>query len=169
LLRGLALLPACLTVTVVYAEPRPSIRTGGTVLGVNHPCGAVAFLRNRGYKGNLYNPLWWGGYVTWELYPHVRVSMDGRNISLFSDAMVLENLKFYTDPARDADVSVPLQYPTDLLLVPANAPVLSRLRTDARWRQLYADRDSTLFQRADAALTLNPPTTTSVACGGVLE
>jgi hypothetical protein len=169
LLRGLALLPACLTMTVVYAEPRPAIRTGGKVLGVHHPCGAVAFIRDRGYTGNLYNPLWWGGYVTWELYPQVRVSMDGRNISLFSDTMVLENLKFYTDPARDADITVPLRYPTDLLIVPANAPVLSRLRSDPHWRLLYADRDSTLFQRADAVLIANPVTTAPVTCDGVLE
>src|SRR3954470_13566842 len=63
LLRGLAALPACLTFTVVYAEPRPQIRTDGAILGKTHPCGAVVFLQEHGYRGNLYNPLWWGGFV----------------------------------------------------------------------------------------------------------
>ena len=167
LLRGLAVLPACLTFTVVYAEPRPEIRTGGAVLGATHPCGAVRFLKDRGIRGNLYNPLWWGGYVTWELYPQVRVSMDGRNISLFPDAMVVENLRFYT--SRDADLDVPLRYKTDLLLVPANAPVLARLMGDARWRQLYADRGATLFQRADAAVAVSSTGIISEGCSGTLR
>jgi hypothetical protein len=167
LLRGLAVLPACLTFTVVYAEPQPVIRTGGAVLGATHPCGAVRFIQEHGYRGNLYNPLWWGGYVTWKLYPQVLVSMDGRNISLFPDEMVVENLKFYT--ARDADVNVPLRYRTDLLLVPANAPVLSRLAADPSWRQLYVDRGATLFQRADVPpLTPGAPAV-SEGCSGILR
>ncbi len=168
-LRGLAVLPVCLTMTVVYAEPLPAIRTDGRILGRNHPCGAVAFLRNRGYEGNVFNPLWWGGYVTWELYPQVRVSMDGRNISLYSDRMVLENLKFYTDAAADADIETPLRYSTDMLLVPASAPVLSRVASDRRWRLLYADRDATLFQRTDAVLVASPGASNSGDCSGVLE
>jgi hypothetical protein len=153
LLRGVGVLPACLIVAVVYAAPRPNIRIDGTVLGPTHPCGAVAFLRDHGARGNLYNPLAWGAYITWELYPAVRVSMDGRNVSLFSDEMVLENLKFYTDDPSDADTDTPLRYATDFLLVPREAPVLSRLVADTRWRRVYADGDSVLFEHADAGAT----------------
>jgi len=154
LLRGLALLPVCFTFAVVYADPRPNIRTDGAVLGSTHPCGAVAFLRDRGARGNLYNPLWWGSYVTWELYPSVRVSMDGRNVSLFSDQMVLENLKFFIDEGSNVDTDVPLRYPTDFLMVPTDAPVLSRLLTDTRWRRIYEDGDAVLFEQAGAGATL---------------
>jgi hypothetical protein len=173
-LRGLALLPACLTFTVVYAEPLPVIRTGGKVLGATHPCGAVEFLRDRGFQGNIYNPLWWGGYLTWELYPRVRVSMDGRNISLYSDAMVVENLKFYTDAGGVADVDTPLRYRTDLLLVPANAPVLPRIAHDPRWRQIFSDRNSTIFERAEETRTAvifreKLRLSEFSACTGVLE
>jgi hypothetical protein len=140
-----------LTVAYVIANPRPVIATGGRVLGSKHPCRAVAFIRGNGLAGNLYTPLWWGSYITWELYPAIRVSMDGRNISLFPDGMVAENLRFYSRDVSASDLDVPLRYNTDLLLVPSDSAVLGLARTDPRWQPLYADDDSALFARADRA------------------
>lgn len=154
LLRGFALLPICLTFAVVYAEPAPVVRAAGAVLGATHPCGAVNFLRQNHVEGNVYNPLWWGSYITWELYPQVRVSMDGRNISLFPDEMVVENLKFYSQDIREADLDAPLRYDTDLLLVPSDLPVLARVHGDRRWRQVYRDGDAEIFVRTDVAASL---------------
>ena len=77
--------------------------------------------------------------------------MDGRNISLFPDKMVAENLKFYSSDPRDADIDAPLRYDTDWLLVPAGVPVLARILKDGRWQRIYADADATLFSRADVA------------------
>ena len=155
LVRAAAVMQVCLILAIVYVEPRPDIHVDGSTLGTTHPCGAVAFLRSRGARGNLYNPLWWGAYVTWKLYPSVRVSMDGRNVSLFPDQMVLENLKFYLDDVADVDIDAPFRYATDFLIVPTDAPVLARVRSDSRWRRVYADSDAVLFERADivAALT----------------
>jgi hypothetical protein len=149
-LRGAAVVPVCLILAIVAAEPRPNIHVDGAILGATHPCGAVAFLRSKAARGNLYNPLPWGSYITWHLYPSVRVAMDGRNVSLFSDRMVLENLKFYSDNAAQVDVDTPLRYATDFLIVPTDAPVLARLRSDPRWRRVYADADSAIFERAGA-------------------
>jgi hypothetical protein len=152
LLRGFALLPVCLTLSVVYSAPQPVIRTlDAAVLGSTNPCRAVNFLRENHVEGNLYNPLWWGSYITWELYPQIRVSMDGRNISLFPGEMVLENLTFYSNDPSEADLDAPLRHGTDLLLVPSDLPVLTRVHSDGRWRQVYADRDAVIFVRADAA------------------
>ena len=109
----------------------------------------MSFLRENHVEGNLFNPLWWGSYITWELYPRVRVSMDGRNISLFPDEMVVENLKFYTS---GADLDAPFRHDTDLLLVPADRPVLARVSADRRWRRIYGDGDAAIFLRADAPL-----------------
>jgi len=49
------------------------------------------------------------------------------------------------------DPAVPLQYPTDYLLVPCQAPILKHLRGDERWRELYADAQAVIFVRADPA------------------
>ena len=165
-LRGLAVVPVMLTVFVVSSTPAPRIRTDGAILGRTHPCRAVGSLRATGVKAHLYTPLWWGSYVTWHLYPSVQVAMDGRNISLFPDTMVEENLRFYTRPAPDVDPGVPLRYDTDLLLVPTDSPAIARVRGDARWRELYGDSDAAVFSRTDrpsvlAALRLDPAPSTS--------
>jgi hypothetical protein len=166
--RGLAVLPACLTFVIVLAEPRAAISAGGTVLGSRHPCGAVAFLKENHLAGNVFNPLWWGSYITWELYPAVRVSMDGRNISLFPDHMVVENFDFYLKDASTVDADTPLRYDTGLLLIPTDSPVLSRIETDARWRQAFRDDDSALFVRGGAeyrsAFNLS-----ALSCAAILE
>ena len=150
--QGLAVLPACLTAAFVVVSPQPVISANGGALGSRHPCSAAAFLKVNHLSGNVFTPLWWGSYLTWELYPSIRVSMDGRNISLFPDRMVVENFDFYLKSASEADVETPLRYATDFVLVPADSPVLSRLETDRRWRQAFRDGDAALFARSDAAL-----------------
>jgi hypothetical protein len=167
-LRGLAVLPACLTFAVVLAEPRAAISADGTVLGTRHPCTAVAFMRENHLAGNVFNPLWWGSYLSWELYPAVRVSMDGRNISLFADRMVVENFDFYLKDAASVDADAPLRYDTRLLLIPTDSPVLSRIETDVRWRQAFRDSESALFLRAgdDNRSAFSLPTS---SCDGTLR
>jgi len=148
-LSGPAVLPACLTLLLVAVQPQPVISAGDGVLGRRNPCRAVAFMKANGVTGNVFSPLWWGSYVSWELYPAVRVSMDGRNISLFPDRMVIENFDFYLEPANAADLDAPLRYPTDYLLVPTDSPVLSRIEADGRWRPAFRDGDAALFVRTD--------------------
>jgi hypothetical protein len=153
LLRGVAVVPVALILAIVCAEPWPEIHVDGATLGKTHPCGAVEFLRTSRASGNLYNPLPWGAYITWKLYPSIHVAMDGRNVSLFPDRMVLENLRFYADAAGDVDLDAPLRYATDFLIVPTDAPVMARLLSDSRWRRVYTDSDAMVFERADVAAT----------------
>jgi hypothetical protein len=175
LARGFALVPVCLTFGVVLANPLPEIRADGRVLGRTNPCGAVSFLRQRGVTANVYTPLWWGAYVTWALYPAVHVSMDGRNISLYPDEMVVENMRFFSDQPNNLDLDAPLRYDTDLLLVPSDSPALKPLLVDTRWQSVYRDPDAVLFLRRDArhvlASSLIGPTapTPALACPAVLQ
>ena len=149
-LQGLSVLPACLTIGFVLSEPQPVIKADAGVLGSRNPCQAVAFMKTNGLAGNVFGPLWWGSYVTWNLYPDVRVSMDGRNISLFPDRMVIENFDFFLKDAGSVDVDAPLRYETNFVLIPTDSPVLSRLEADPRWRRGFRDRDAVLFLRSDA-------------------
>lgn len=145
---GLASVPALIMCALVLGNPSPRIETAGTVLGATHPCGSVAFLRDHKLEGNLFTPLWWGSYATWELFPRVLVSMDGRNISLFDDSLVVENLRFYSNDSRGTDVNAPSRHRTDFLLIPADRPVLQNIMTDRRWEKVYGDAGSVLFLRA---------------------
>jgi hypothetical protein len=167
-LRSVSMLPACLTIGFVLSEPQPVIRADSGALGSRNPCQAVAFMKANGLAGNLFGPLWWGSYVIWNLYPDVRVSMDGRNISLFPDRMVIENFDFFLKDARSVDVDAPSRYDTNFVLVPTDSPVLSRIETDPRWRQGFRDRDAALFLRSDARprTSFVLPTT---PCAGLLQ
>jgi hypothetical protein len=139
---GLIGVPTALALCFSLADLRPHIAAGPT------PSGAAAFLRTNGLTGNVYAPLEWGSYLTWELHPGVRVAMDGRNVTVFPSAQVRENLRYYLE---GADPDAPLRHRTDYLLVPAGAPGLQGVRHDGRWQELYADSDAVLFVRADAA------------------
>jgi hypothetical protein len=74
--------------------------------------------------------------------------MDGRNISLFPDALVTENLRFYTDDPESVDLQVPVRHDSDFLLVPTDTPALPRIERDPRWQRIHADDDSVVFVRA---------------------
>ncbi len=147
---ALAAVPALLTFRFIAADPAPAVSTAGPVLGAHAPYGAAEFLRQHGPAGRVYNPLWWGSYLTWELYPDVLVSADGRNVTLFSSDQVAENLNFYL--SEDADAGAPLRGRPDFLLVPADAPVLPRLRGDARWVLVFDDGDAAVFVPARGAV-----------------
>ncbi len=133
-------------VVLTLSDVEPVIRYNPA----SYPEGAAAFLRDNHLDGNVYAPLQWGSFLTWELYrPErpVRVAMDGRNVTLFPSAMVKKNLRFYL--ADGEDVGVPFHYPTDYLLVPRASPVASAVQDDSRWRELYRDEVAILLIRAD--------------------
>ncbi len=161
----------------VWFRPAPEIVTAGpAVLGSRNPCRVVHFMQDRGLTGNVYTPLWWGSYVTWRLYPGVRVSMDGRNVSAFADDLIVENFAFYGNAPRFRDRDAPLRHDTDFLLVPSDRPILSLIHTDPRWRSLYADADASLFERVDRNLNDSPSSSSTLlspagadACAGVLR
>jgi hypothetical protein len=140
---GLVALPAFLGIAFVLSHPAPRISAGP------FPFEAAAFMRANKLQGNVYAPLWWGSFLTWELYPDVRVAMDGRNVTLFPSAMVRENLMYVLPEGTDPDV--PLHYPTDYLLLPGEAVVVERLCHDPRWQVLYEDQEAILLVRADRA------------------
>jgi hypothetical protein len=137
---GLVGVPTVLTLHFVLANPGPRVAVG------QFPSGAVSYIRQHDLRGNVYAPLEWGSYLTWELYPDVKVAMDGRNVTLFPSERVRENVTYFL--FADVDSEVPLHYPTDYLLIPSAAPVLPAVREDGRWQQVYADAESVLFVRA---------------------
>jgi hypothetical protein len=134
--------PTALALHFSLADTRPRIASGPV------PSGAVAYLRVNGLGGNVFAPLEWGSYLTWELHPAVRVAMDGRNVTLFPSAQVRESLTYYLEGAHP---DAPLRYPTDYLLIPPGSPALKAARGDRRWQELYADANAVLFVHADAA------------------
>lgn len=148
-LLALVALPGLLTLFNALRDPAPRIRITEHSLGKEAPLGAVRFMQANQLQGNVYTPLWWGSYLTWELYPDILVSMDGRNDTLYPVEMVGENLAYYLEEEIDPDV--PLRYPTDFVLAPASSAAATALAADPAWHLLYQDDQAVLFVRNDEA------------------
>lgn len=149
-LSGLLVLPTLMTVAYVGQNLSPVISTRHQPLGQKQPFGVAAFLKANHLQGRLYTPLWWGSYFSWELHPDILVSCDGRNVTLFSPQTVSDNLSYYHEDNPDPEI--PLAGDAELLVLPSDTPVLSRLRSDSRWGVLYEDPDALLLARRDGRL-----------------
>jgi hypothetical protein len=60
-----------------------------------YPVREVDILAMAGAKGNAATPFAWGSYVSWRLYPNVKISMDGRYETTYPESTFELNNAFY--------------------------------------------------------------------------
>lgn len=60
-----------------------------------YPVRAVDYLERIDARGNIAVPFRWGSYVSWRLYPQMRVSMDGRYETVFPESTFEMNRDFF--------------------------------------------------------------------------
>jgi hypothetical protein len=113
------------------------------------PVGAVRYLADQRFQGNVMTAFEHGSYVTWRLYPAVKVSIDSRYETAFLPAMVDENLRFYR---AEPDWRRTLEkYPTDLVLTLRQARVARELLS-TEWKRVYMDKEFEIFARPGLSL-----------------
>jgi hypothetical protein len=117
------------------------------------PVAATTRLARSGVAGNLAVDFDWGEYVLWHVGPRVKVSVDGRRETVYSDAAYEENVQF-TNGAGQWDRLL-TQHSTDLALISTRARVFSLLSQRPDWELLMEDASSgsALFGRRGAAVT----------------
>jgi hypothetical protein len=103
---------------------------------LSYPVGAVDYTGARQLHGNVMVPFRQGAYVSWKLYPEIKVSVDSRYEVAYPDDWVERVFRFYE--ARDGWRETLNAYPTDMVLAPRNAPVLPLLH-ELRWQPVYVD------------------------------
>jgi len=124
-----------------------------------YPTGAVQYLKDHSFSGNLMTPFASGAYVSWMCYPKVRVSIDGRYEVAYRDDVLPKHNQFY---AADAGwENVLNEYSADVILVQANAPVKKWLgkhgtKTEA-WRVIYEDAVFSLYVNDALAIPVSKP------------
>jgi len=59
------------------------------------PVREVDILAQAGARGNAATPFSWGSYVSWRLYPNVKISMDGRYETTYPESTFELNNAFY--------------------------------------------------------------------------
>jgi len=122
-----------------------------------YPVGAVRYLHDQNFSGNMMTPFEAGAYVSWKLYPRVKVSMDSRFEVAYPIESVKDNIRFYQ--AGDNWQDMLERYHTDAILVPRSSKIkaildLSNGRTGGSggiWRTVYLDDTFSIHLRSEVA------------------
>lgn len=125
-----------------------------------YPVGAVEYLRAQRFAGNLMVPFAQGAYVSWKLFPAVKVSVDSRYEVAYPEEWVDRGFRFYSaEPGWQGTLTA---YPTDLVLIPRITP-LARVIPQSGWRQVYQDREFEIYARPGLSLPFSNRTSESFA------
>jgi hypothetical protein len=124
---------------------------------LHYPVGAVDYLSAHGFSGNLMTPFDAGSYVSWKLYPAVKVGMDSRYEVAYLPETVEDHIRIY-DGAPGWEELLD-GYATDAVLVPSNSGLHSLMSVSdgsrpGGWQRVYHDDGYAIHARADVARRL---------------
>jgi hypothetical protein len=103
---------------------------------------ATAFLEKR--QGRLLTFFDWGEYAIWHLAPRLKVSMDGRRETVYSETMIDLHLRLYKADPTALDQVVSLA--PDLIWLPVSSPAIVALeRRD--WKVVFRGPLSVILSR----------------------
>jgi hypothetical protein len=109
------------------------------------PSAAVSYLLKNRLPGPLLNHYNWGGYLIWKLYPDFRVYIDGRT-DLYGDAFMDQSGATYNisnESWRDPFEKWQIRS----VILPPNAALVSALRCQSAWKEVYGDHQAIIFKR----------------------
>ena len=90
----------------------------------------------------------WVKYAIWHFAPRLKVSMDGRRETVYSDVFVARHTRLYYEPETSMAMLDELR--PDFACLPANLPLSASLNR-AGWHRIYTGPISIVFAREGAA------------------
>jgi hypothetical protein len=125
---------------------------------------AAAAIRAGGLEGRLLTWFDWGEYAIWHFSPRLRVSIDGRRETVYSDEMIQAHRAFYL--GEDGIALVGRLNP-DYVWLPAWLQPVAALDA-AGWPRVYSSHRSVVFARpgraAAALANIGPAEASTAAC-----
>jgi hypothetical protein len=114
------------------------------------PARAVELIRRSGVSGNLALTFDWGEYALWYLGPCVKVSMDGRRETVYTDEVYRQSLDF----ERGTGAWDALLQPgtTDMVLVASGSATANLMDRAPGWLPVHRDVQAALYARAGSPL-----------------
>ena len=106
---------------------------------------AMSFVRERQLKGRMVTFFDWGQYAIWHNPQDLRVSMDGRRETVYTDRTVDLHLDMYLALQDALPYLDSLQ--ADYVWVPRELPLANSLSQSALWRPIYRSGRSIIFAR----------------------
>lgn len=120
-----------------------------------YPVGPVDYLASNNFEGNLFVPFNLGAYVSWKLYPQVKVSIDSRYEVAYPPGALERNVSCYFAlegwPAEFNECGA------DAILLPKNQKlagemmILMQLDQWKHWKVCYSDDEFLLLVRTEKA------------------
>jgi hypothetical protein len=108
----------------------------------------VAFLQRHAPAARVLTYFDWGEYAIWHLGPRLKVSMDGRRETVYSDALFQAHARLYRDePGATALVA---RLHPDLIWLPVGLPVVRRLER-AGWTPVFRGSISVILDHHPGA------------------
>jgi hypothetical protein len=107
--------------------------------------GAAAFIAENGLEGRIVTGFTYGEYAIWHFAPELRVSMDGRRETVYSEQTLRKHAVLEDDDTPEA-VRVLGELTADYVWLPRSRPVIPRLR-GAGWIPIFEGPVSVLYAR----------------------
>jgi hypothetical protein len=152
---------ACLSgwfVAIIWShQPWPVRIADRPEMGLIQPVHAAEYLRRFGFRGNVMTFFRHGSYLSWRLYPDVRVSCDGRYEAAYRDGHAERNLATYLEhpeTIRDQLTRLPQ---TDLILVDRRFPLAAEMPRLEDWVRIYADAGFAIYAHTRIAAAFDSP------------
>ena len=98
----------------------------------------------------------WGQYAIWHFDPRIRVSLDGRRETVYSDAFVAAHVQLYFEPESQQELLRRLA--PDLAWLPVGVPLAAALERQGWYRAYSGPLSVLLTRRPGLAGTMTPPT-----------
>ena len=105
---------------------------------------AAKYVRDHDLRGRMLTWFDWGQYAIWHLSPGIKVSMDGRRETVYSDSVVSDHLHFYA--GGEGAVSYPERIGADYVWLPRTLPIVPELLARG-WRPLFEGPVSVVLTR----------------------
>lgn len=115
-----------------------------------YPAGAVEYLRDQNFRGNVMTPFEAGSYVMWHLWPNVKVGLDSRYEVAYQPGVAERIMAMYDgSPGWRETLEA---YPTEVILIANTDPLLQLLANETSWQRVYCDDAYALFARPGVKL-----------------
>jgi hypothetical protein len=128
---------------------------------------ATDLIRAGRLQGNVLTWFDWGEYIIWQFGPDLKVSIDGRRETLYSDELLASHYRFYrneSDAVGSLAVGFPESLHADYIWLPRRFPVVDALRQHG-WETAFEGPVSILFsRRAGPRLAVADPRLSSPRC-----
>jgi hypothetical protein len=116
----------------------------------SYPVGPVRFLKSTKTDGNLLAHFEQGAYISWELWPGVKVAVDSRYEVAYPDSTVEDAVRVYETGDWAAFIE---RYPTtNLILTQKKHGKLEASLAAGGWRAIYRDGEYTLWETPHASM-----------------